>query len=88
MQNAIDRTGNNVIQYKTQGAIQGTPQGETVSKDSLGDTRFRLQGPERQAMSGCQSWIGQPTCKPIGFSRGYLTEMSKGYLDKVEEFFA
>ena len=37
------------------------------------DTRFRPQGLERQASSECQSWVGQPTCKPTGFSRGYLT---------------
>ena len=37
------------------------------------DTRFRPQGLERQASSECQSWVGQPTCKPTGFSRVYLT---------------
>ena len=38
------------------------------------DTRFRPQGLERQASSECQSLVGQPTCKPTGFSRGYLTQ--------------
>ena len=31
----IDKMGKDMIQYEVQKAIQGTPQGETVLKDSL-----------------------------------------------------
>jgi hypothetical protein len=64
-----------MVQYAQQEAVEGTPQGENSLKNAApNDTRFRPQGLERQASSECQSLVGQPTCKPTGFSRGYLTK--------------
>ena len=75
---AIDRRHENKVQYATQEAAEGTPQGENGLKYAApNDTRFRPQGLEWQASSECQSWVGQPTCKPTGFSRGYLTESDR-----------
>ena len=71
---AIDRRHEDMVQYAQQEAVEGTPQGENGLKNAApNDTRFRPQGLERQVSSECQSWVGQPTCKPTGFCRGYLT---------------
>ena len=71
---AIDRRHEDMVQYAQQEAAEGTPQGENGLKNAApNDTRFRPQGLERQASSERQSWVGQPTCKPTGFSHGYLT---------------
>lgn len=62
---AIDRRYEDMVQYAQQEAGKGTPRGENSLKNPApNDTRFRPQGLERQASSECQSWVGQPTCKP------------------------
>ena len=54
-------------------SCKGTPDGENSSKSNGMNTRPRPSGLRRQAMSEGRSWVGRPTCKPTGFSRGYLT---------------
>ena len=67
-----------MVHSTIQEAGEGTPQGENGLKNPApNDTRFRLRGLGRQVLSGDQSWVGQPTCKPTGFSRGYLTKTLK-----------
>lgn len=70
----IDKMGKDMIQYEVQKAIQGTPQGETVLKDSLEATpTFVRKDLSSRHSQKANRGLGEPTCKPTGFSRGYLT---------------